>query len=714
MKKRIFNIYLIFLSFLLIAEWVYPFHQILKINGSYWTLFFIACCFLSCLLQLRFYITLPLHLLLLYGISFLVIKKENPFTFLAFKEFSMTISSGIHGMTNLAAQSVPPLFIYLVFLTALWLLTYITIHSVFRKQRILTILIMTLLYLIIINTFTEYNATFAIIRSCFIGFLILHVAYSSSQLKNSPFSIKQAIYQLMIPLLLLVMIFAAIKLPVYKSYFPDPIPAVKSRLGLLDSTRQIGYSEDDSKLGGPLETDNTEVFQAKSKNAHYYRVESKWQYTGKGWKTPKAEKTKTFKKLTDFPINLNTNYTKRTEKIKLQFATATHYIAYPYGTNTLKSITNNFHYQPANDKITTKKGIKSYQLEVQEPIYDTSLLKKATTTKLNKQFLAQYTQLPNKMPTRIRHLAERLTKGKTNIYEKAKAIESYLNTEGDFTYSTNNATVTGRDNDYVDQFLFETKVGYCDNFSTAMVVMLRSIGIPARWAKGFTTGTMTASNDNNTQTYQITNSDAHSWPEVYFLGTGWVPFEPTASFSNPEATNEESSISSGQSDSSSNSSDNTEENTDTSTTNKDESTKQQTKQKETKKQAADTQKKAKATTSDKHINILPILLTTAVLMLLLAITGLFYRRAIATFFLKRSILKETITFSAAYKKLLRLLTTRKTKRQPAETLQHFTNRLEAPKELAKLTSHYEALLYGAHKKDSISSEEKALFLKILK
>ena len=124
----------------------------------------------------------------------------------------------------------------------------------------------------------------------------------------------------------------------------------------------------------------------------------------------------------------------------------------------------------------------------------------------------------------MRDLAYDMTDAVPTAYEKARAIETYFKLNG-FTYSTTGVAVPNEEQDYVDQFLFETKVGYCDNYSTSMVVLLRSLGIPARWVKGFVTGDAIDS-----ETYEITNNEAHSWVEVYLVGIGWVPFEPTIGF----------------------------------------------------------------------------------------------------------------------------------------------------------------------------------------
>src|SRR5699024_2823833 len=128
-------------------------------------------------------------------------------------------------------------------------------------------------------------------------------------------------------------------------------------------------------------------------------------------------------------------------------------------------------------------------------------------------------------------LAEEITEEYDNRYDKARAIEQYFGRNG-FVYQISNVPVPEEEQDYVDQFLFDSKVGYCDNYSTSMVVMLRTLDIPARWAKGFTSGEKITEHANGANVYEVTNANAHSWVEVYFPDIGWVPFEPTQGFSN--------------------------------------------------------------------------------------------------------------------------------------------------------------------------------------
>jgi hypothetical protein len=86
--------------------------------------------------------------------------------------------------------------------------------------------------------------------------------------------------------------------------------------------------------------------------------------------------------------------------------------------------------------------------------------------------------------------------------------------------------------DGVDYFLYDVKAGYCDYYASAMVVLLRSVGIPARFAVGYTPGKVLPQqgpDEDGLIQYRVQEDNGHAWPEVYFPSYGWVQFEPTAS-----------------------------------------------------------------------------------------------------------------------------------------------------------------------------------------
>ncbi len=123
---------------------------------------------------------------------------------------------------------------------------------------------------------------------------------------------------------------------------------------------------------------------------------------------------------------------------------------------------------------------------------------------------------------KIRTLAEELTSGADRDLDKALRIEAYLR---QYEYDTS-VDLRGRDN-YVESFLFEIQRGYCVHFASSMVLLLRSVGIPARYVQGF----IYRPNDQ----HLVKGTDAHAWVEAYMSGFGWVRFEPTPVAENAEA-----------------------------------------------------------------------------------------------------------------------------------------------------------------------------------
>ena len=131
-----------------------------------------------------------------------------------------------------------------------------------------------------------------------------------------------------------------------------------------------------------------------------------------------------------------------------------------------------------------------------------------------------YLQLPPTLPQRVKDLAERVTTGLDNPLDKTVAIRDYLRSP-EFTYSQD-IEAPPSDMDGVDWFLFESKAGYSDYYGSAMAVMLRAVGVPARMAAGYAPGELSEAG------YRVIRDwDSHGWVQAYFPNYGWIDFEPT-------------------------------------------------------------------------------------------------------------------------------------------------------------------------------------------
>lgn len=165
------------------------------------------------------------------------------------------------------------------------------------------------------------------------------------------------------------------------------------------------------------------------------------------------------------------------------------------------------------DESYTVKSIMAY--------IDVEKLKHAKTNSLGGNEYKLYTALASDISARVMSLAQEITKGKNNDFEKAKAIESYLRTN--YKYTLKPPKLPSK-TEFTDHFLFVGKEGYCTYFATSMSVLLRASGIPCRYVEGF------ISRYEGNEERQVRGSDAHAWVEVYFDDYGWVTFEPTPQY----------------------------------------------------------------------------------------------------------------------------------------------------------------------------------------
>ena len=176
-------------------------------------------------------------------------------------------------------------------------------------------------------------------------------------------------------------------------------------------------------------------------------------------------------------------------------------------------------FRPFSGTFAATETAKSYEWVSQVPQFSEAQLMAASAVDD-----PAYTQLPEGMPARIRDLALEVTRGHTSTYTKAKALERHLSTQYTYSYADAPGGGTGTPppgRDPVDWFLFDYQEGTCGVFSSAFVVMARSIGIPARVVAGWAIRA-------TDKAQEVRSNQAHQWAEVALEGVGWVQFEPTA------------------------------------------------------------------------------------------------------------------------------------------------------------------------------------------
>lgn len=131
---------------------------------------------------------------------------------------------------------------------------------------------------------------------------------------------------------------------------------------------------------------------------------------------------------------------------------------------------------------------------------------------------ADYLALPDGVETGVYALAGQITQDAQTDFDRAAALCAYLRSAYPYTLAQN-VPPAGRD--FVSWFLLDEQQGYCTSFATAMAVMARMVGLPARYIEGY------AAVPDSDSVARVTQQQAHAWVEIYFSGFGWLPFDPT-------------------------------------------------------------------------------------------------------------------------------------------------------------------------------------------
>ncbi|WP_167406470.1 transglutaminaseTgpA domain-containing protein [Amycolatopsis thailandensis] len=185
---------------------------------------------------------------------------------------------------------------------------------------------------------------------------------------------------------------------------------------------------------------------------------------------------------------------------------------------TLTGLADNWLYDPVGGAVftTTKQNAPAYTetAAIKEPSKDELRRDDAQLAEVPPQFVQV-----DRVDPRVAAKARQLTENESNNFDKAQAIWSFFTAQNGFVYDTKTAEAT--DSDALADFILNGKRGFCEQYASAMAVMLRSAGIPSRVAIGFTSGTPKGDH------LSISSEDAHAWVEVYFQTKGWVSFDPT-------------------------------------------------------------------------------------------------------------------------------------------------------------------------------------------
>ncbi|KGX85842.1 transglutaminase-like domain-containing protein [Pontibacillus litoralis] len=551
-RQWIYESFIYLCGFLLFMEWLYPLRQITDTEYVSAFIIYSAFCFIISFLRVPWYIGSPLKMI---GLAFVVDQLFMTEPFLS-SSWLFAIKDQLRYnwdmIMGLRFDQITPFFRSILFLVLLWLMSYLLYYWFVVVKRIHFFVILTFVYVTVLDTFTVFDGKASVIRVFLISLIVMGVSSIMKELKDEEITVahKRLFKGWMYPLVMFILgaTILGYASPKLTSQWPDPVPFIQSATEGLDGSNEkvqkVGYGTNDEQLGGSFIQDNTLVFQVAAEEEHYWRIETKDFYTGKGWINAEEGRFQSFDPDEVLPIQTfnqeNVETEKRTATVLMIDKASFTKLVYPYGIERVNqsgamsynvNATTNV-IQPMRNGRTVRVG--SYEIDYNQPSYSYQQLQQASEED-PLDIEEQYTQLPESLPNRVENLARNLVEEEDNRYDKAKAIEEHFATSA-FRYDTEDVPVPEEEEDYVDQFLFDSQVGYCDNYSSSMVVMLRSVGIPARWAKGFTGGERIDSatgDDGKAYTiYEVKSENAHSWVEVYFPQIGWVPFEPTKGFGN--------------------------------------------------------------------------------------------------------------------------------------------------------------------------------------
>lgn len=281
--------------------------------------------------------------------------------------------------------------------------------------------------------------------------------------------------------------------------------------------RGVTFSES-FRLGQSPNLSDRVVMTVDAPSGHFWRAFTYDFYTGSSWRSTETEK-----------VDRVTPPSLGRERFDATFALQVPQQSVLFAANEPVRVSIPAQFQTGADRtyssalrsVRSGQAGETYTVTSFVSVTDKAVLRRAPS--VSPDYIRQkYLQLPSTLPQRVRDLAHRVAGNQSNPYDIAETIESYLRITYHYAPQVK-APPPGRDP--VDYFLFDLKEDFCEYFASAMTVMLRELGVPARVVEGYTAGAL----DPNTGRYVVKELDAHAWVEVYVPTYGWIEFEPTPS-----------------------------------------------------------------------------------------------------------------------------------------------------------------------------------------
>lgn len=463
---------------------------------------------------------------------------------------------------------------YIWFSLCAWVMLEAALRLVTTTRRILVFLGVNIVSMGILDSFTQIPLWIEVAWVMFAGMGWLVCQHFRNFQLNYPQGWKRLLrypYKILanIAIIFSLIIVASVNMPEVPPTLTDPYTAWRNYTGSstsqtgngtldIPSSTESGYSREDNQLGGGFNFDYTPVMSVTTNERSYWRGETREEYTGTGWDDRRRVSTE------DVEIGQalenedagNVNTKQVTQKVTMLNDSVYPILFGAYSITEVSSVNGEnesgrmlWNANQAELHIVTDRQQpqfpKTYTVVSEAPVIVEDELRTKTFDDLYGSNPADdmYLQMPSRFPDRVTELAAEITAAANTPYEKVALLQNYL--QQNFNYTNNPDLSRKVSNDFVEGFLFDIREGYCDYFSTALVMMARSEGIPARWVKGYAPGQMSLNSDMQAPrqpgseietTYTVTNADAHSWAEVYFGEYGWIPVEATPGFDMPLLT----------------------------------------------------------------------------------------------------------------------------------------------------------------------------------